>query len=217
MAKLNAEKCEAQEKLEDVLEEIQIAVESLSGPHDPKRQYLEVILNKCPEDWRHLIIQRMNSNIYQNGSRGGSAGMAYTEKSFVRMHKSINRATQTHHRTNCQWELAIKQAMEWEDVARNETSISRYYKPSITTPPSSAFYRFIRETIYTPTIEWYWRCMLRGTVYKCLGYFLTALSLTVVWSEMTFSILHPPISIFALLIGAARSSYSYFLIEVCRL
>lgn len=211
VAKLSAEKCEADEKLEDVLEEIQTSFESLSGAHDPMKPYLDIIVDKCPPEWKQHLMSRLNQNNYNQGY----SGSAYNEKSLTRMHKSIIKAMQMNHRTHCQWNLLISEAIEWEDVAKNEISPTHIYKSTLVTrQPSSQLSSLIRDTIYTPKIEWYWKCLVRGSVYRILGYLLTIFSLMVVWSEVTFSFQSIPLSIFALVMKIARIHYSYFFIEI---
>ena len=213
VAKLSAEKCESEEKLEDVLDEIQTCLESLNGERDPMRPYLDIIVEKCPDEWRQQMINRLIQN---NDQYVRYSGNAYNEKSLTRMHKSIIQAMQTNHRTHCQWDYLIHQAIQWEDVAKNEVSTTRIYRPSIEwRRPGSPFVTLVRDSVYSPKIEWYWKCLFRSTFYRALGYVLTVLSLMVVWSEMTFSIQSVPLSIFALIMKLLRSDYNYFLIEVC--
>ncbi|CAG2112013.1 unnamed protein product, partial [Medioppia subpectinata] len=211
VSKLSAEKCESDEKLEDVLEEIQTCLESLSGDHDPMRPYLDIIVDKCPPEWKQQMMTRLaqNSSLSVNYSGNG-----FNEKSLTRMHKNIIQAMQTNHRTHCQWNRIISQSIEWEDVAKNEVSLSRLYRPTIEKRRSmSTLANIIRESVYTPKIEWYWKCLFRSYFYRVLGYVLTVFSLMVVWSEMTFSVESIPLSIFALIMKALRNNYSYFLIE----
>lgn len=45
-----------------------------------------------------------------------------TEKSLIRLHKRVIKASQTYRRTQCQWHLAIDKACELEDIKQNETN-----------------------------------------------------------------------------------------------
>ena len=209
VAKLSAEKCEADEKLDDILDEIQGATESLSGQYDPYRPYIEVILEKCPPEW----AQQIRTRILDGSGYTAARGNAYNEKSFVRMHQTLNRAMQTHRRTHNQWDYLIKKAIEWEDVAKNELNHLPIYKSSLSSKEStSQLTNLIRNYIYTPKIEWYWKCVVRGPTFRVLSYVLAAFSVMVIWSEITFSIESIPLSIFALLFKGFGSHY--FLIEV---
>ncbi|XP_074598129.1 G-protein coupled receptor-associated protein LMBRD2 [Brevipalpus obovatus] len=211
IAKLSGEKIEAESHLDDLLEEINCAFQTISTSNIRFRQYLNEILRKCPPDWRSNVIAR-----YQNLERGAQArgGIAYTEKSLVRMNQAIKKAVQNHHRVLCQWENLINDAIDWEDVSRNQISLTRIFKTTFKKPPpENAILRSIKEKFYTP-IEWYWKCVWRGFLFKCISYITTALTIIIVWSELTFSIHSPPLSIFALIFLYFEHQQAYFMMEL---
>ncbi|XP_054154201.1 G-protein coupled receptor-associated protein LMBRD2-like [Oppia nitens] len=210
VAKLSAEKCESDEKLDDVLDEIQTCLESLRGDHDPMRPYLDIIVDKCPLDWRHQMMNRLAQTSAQSVSYSGNT---FNEKTLTRMHKNIIQAMQTNHRTHCKWNVLITDSIECEDISKNEINVNRHFRPTIESRPKSALTMFIKTSIYTPRVEWYWKCCVRSPFYRLLGYCLTILSLMVIWSEMTFSIQSIPLSIFALIMDSLRNNYNYFFVE----
>lgn len=216
VAKLSAEKIEADERLEDVLDEINCAYQAISPNNTRFRSFINEILDKCPTDWRNNLLSR-----YQNLDRSSSAairsssGVVYTEKSLIRMNQQIKKAVQDHHRVHCQWDNLINKAIDWEDVSRNQLSQSQTFKPTLKrNPPESSLLKIFYENLFSPRIEWYWKCAVRGPFFRCLAYVTGALSLMVIWSEMTFSIHHPPLSIFASIFISLKSNHNYFLIEV---
>lgn len=212
VAKMSAEKIEADEKLDDVLDEINCAFQSISPNNVRFRQYINEILSKCPADWRNNLLSR-----YQNIDRGQQTrgGIAYTEKSLIRINKDIKKAVQTSHRVHNQWEHLILKAIDWEDVSRNQMNHSRTFKPTIKRKlAESSLVRLIFKTIYSPRIEWYWKCLIRGPFFRCLAYITAIISVIIIWSEMTFSITNPPLSVFSLILHNFQEKQSYFLIEV---
>lgn len=212
VAKLSAEKCEAEEKLEDALEEVHHAYDAIVSTQDSHKPLMDIILKKCPEAWKNTLLTRYQNP--QDRSRG-NRGIAYNEKALVRLHQSVIRASQAHSRTKVQWDVLIASAVDWEDVGHNEGSPSRIFKTTFPRgPPQKSTLGIIKEAIYTPTVEWYWKCSIRSPFYRSLGYFLTLLTFMVVWSEMTFSITHPTFSIYAMVMEYATQSGSYFFMEV---
>lgn len=202
-AKLSIEKSEADEKLEDVLEEVQQANTSLSQHHS-LRKFLDVILEKCPDE-------KANDRAGQRISREADAlsGSAVTEKSLVRLHQQVIRALQQKRRTHWQWNMLVENALYWEDVAKNEGNADRRFRSSALTEKSAI------ETLFcSPRVEWYWRCILRGWVLRGLGIVLAVFSIAVVWSEMTFFIRQPIVSLFGIFHRVAEKSYNYVGIEV---
>lgn len=213
VAKLSAEKCEAEEKLEDALEQIQHTYEAVVTNHQHLRHYMDIILTKCPDDWTNKLIAKYNNSEEQ--SRASSRAVTYSEADLVRLHSNILKSTQAVNRVRLQWDYLIEQVFEWEDVAKNQLNPTRIFKHTHEEPvKQSSIWRSVRESLYTPHVEWYWKCRIRSPLYKCIGVVLAVFSFVVVWSEMTFSITNPKLSVFALLHDAARRRESYFVIEI---
>ncbi|KAF0031823.1 hypothetical protein F2P81_016378 [Scophthalmus maximus] len=136
-----------------------------------------------------------------------------SEKSLVKLHKQVIYAVQRHNRTRVQWQILLHQAIHLEDVAKNETSSTHQFVHSF--PPavavaSSWFSRYV----YTPTVEWYWQCLLKCWFYRLLSVLLTLFSVAVVWSECTFFSTRPVLSLFAVFIQLAEQDYNYLYIEM---
>ncbi|CDQ75862.1 unnamed protein product [Oncorhynchus mykiss] len=99
--------------------------------------------------------------------------------------------------------------MHLEDVAKNETSSAHQFVHSFpSTEPTSWL------SPYTPTVEWYWECLLRQWFYRLLAVLLSLFSVGVVWSECTFFSTRPVLSLFAVFIQLAERDYNYLYIEM---
>ena len=72
-----------------------------------------------------------------------------TEKSLVRLHKSVIRASQQYRRTQCQWSNLIERILELEDIELNETSVQRRFLRSF------GAYNGIFRLCYNPTVGMY--------------------------------------------------------------
>ena len=66
-------------------------------------------------------------------------------------------------------------------------------------------------------VEWYWKVWLCPWLLRITAVLLFLLSVTLVWSEVTFFNNEPVLSIFALMIDGASVGYYYFYVEVCKL
>ncbi|KAJ4439657.1 LMBR1 domain-containing protein 2 homolog [Periplaneta americana] len=199
-AKLSSEKCEAEETVDDILESLQ-AVSMAIGPGHPLHRNLETIFQKVPPELR----ERMNRRQLPDDTPTD----APSDKALVRLHKQVIKALQTQHRTETQWGLLVDRIVMLEDVARNQVSHDHRYKPTFQPPRS-----FWLRVIYSPTIEWYWKCVLHGYVLKLAAIMAGLLSAAVVWSEVTFFNKEPVLSLFAQFLNLARVNYDYFTIEV---
>lgn len=198
-AKLSSEKCEAEETVDDILESLQAVSMSIGSGH-PLHQNLETILQKVPPELR----ERMNRHQLPDDA----PTEAPSDKALVRLHKQVIKALQTQHRTETQWGFLVDHILMLEDVAQNQVSRDRRYKSTFQ-PPRPFWLRIL----YSPTTEWYWKCVLHGYVLKMAAVVAGLLSAAVVWSEVTF-FNKEPLSLFAKFLNPAKVNYDYFTIEV---
>ncbi|XP_066993636.1 LMBR1 domain-containing protein 2 homolog isoform X2 [Anabrus simplex] len=199
-AKLSSDKCEAEETVDEILESLQ-AVSVSVGPGHPLHRNLETILQKVPVELR----ERMNRLQLPDDTPTD----APSEKALIRLHKQVIKALQTQHRTETQWGLLVDRIVHLEDVARNQVSHDHRYKPTFQ-PVRPAWLRYI----YTPTLEWYCKCILHSYLLKLAAIASGLLSAAVVWSEVTFFNKKPVLSLFAQFINLAKADYDYLSIEM---
>uniref|UniRef100_A0A8D3BY53 LMBR1 domain-containing protein 2 n=1 Tax=Scophthalmus maximus TaxID=52904 RepID=A0A8D3BY53_SCOMX len=145
-SKLMTEKADAEENLEDVMEEVRKVSESIKYNH-PLRKCIDTILRKCPLDYQ----EKMGRNMDDYEDFDDKQNSYPSEKSLVKLHKQVIYAVQRHNRTRVQWQILLHQAIHLEDVAKNETSSTHQFVHSF--PPavavaSSWFSRYV----YTPTV-----------------------------------------------------------------
>ena len=62
--------------------------------------------------------------------------------------------------------------------------------------------------------EWYWKCVVRRHLVKFLAICCALVSAAVVWSELTFFVKEPTLSLFAIFVQLAHRNNDYFTIEV---
>uniref|UniRef100_A0A3P8WZ08 LMBR1 domain containing 2b n=1 Tax=Cynoglossus semilaevis TaxID=244447 RepID=A0A3P8WZ08_CYNSE len=205
-SKLMTEKADAEENLEDVMEEVRKVSESIKYNH-PLRKCIDTVLRKCPVDYQEKLGRNMDD--YEDFD--DKQNTYPSEKSLVKLHKQVIYAVQRHNRTRVQWQILLQQAIHLEDVAKNETSSTHQFVHSFPLPESSSW---VSRYLYTPTVEWYWLCLLKSWFYRLLSVILTLFSVAVVWSECTFFSTRPVLSLFAVFIQLAERDYNYLYIEM---
>ncbi|CAK6980857.1 G-protein coupled receptor-associated protein LMBRD2B-like [Scomber scombrus] len=205
-SKLMTEKADAEENLEDMMEEVRKVSESIKYNH-PLRKYIDTILRKCPVEHQ----EKMGRNMDDYEDFDDKQNSYPSEKSLSKLHKQVIYAVQRHNRTRVQWQILLQQAIHLEDVAKNETSSTHQFVHSF---PSSEPAGWFSRYVYTPTVEWYWECLLKCWFYRLLSVVLTLFSVAVVWSECTFFSTRPVLSLFAVFIQLAERDYNYLYIEM---
>lgn len=218
VARLNAEKCEAEEKLDDSLEEIQQAFTALNDSENHTlRRCLDLIVDKCPPDWKRRSIAFRRQNAAANSSSHINLNGELNLDKMIRLHRKVIRSVHFYRQTNCRWTQLTREVVEWEDVARCQaidSSHNKVFQPSIPRRTTQSIYDSIKYSIFTPRVEWYWKCSIRAWLLRGVGFAMAALSLAVVWSELTFSIHQPVLSIFASVVDMAQNNQNYFLMEI---
>ncbi|KAF6125062.1 LMBR1 domain containing 2 [Phyllostomus discolor] len=143
-AKLMTEKADAEETLEDVMEEVRKVNESIKYNH-PLRKCVDTILKKCPTEYQ----EKMGRNMDDYEDFDEKHNTYPSEKSLVKLHKQVIYSVQRHRRTQVQWQILLEQAFYLEDVAKNETSATHQFVHTFQSPePENRFIQYF----YTPTV-----------------------------------------------------------------
>lgn len=199
IAKLNLDKCEAEETVDDLLESLQAATMSI-GPGHPYHSNLETIFQKIPVE----LKDRMNRRQLPDDTPTDTP----SEKSLIRLHRQIIKALQTLQRVETLSGIMVNKIFDLEDVEKNQVSHERRFKSTFPVHRS-----FLLRIIYNPVIEWYWKCIIKSYVQKAAAICAGCLSAAVVWSEVTFFNKSPVLSLFAQFVNIAKENYDYFAIE----
>jgi len=208
-AKMATEKADAEENLADVMEGVAAVHETVKYNH-PLRKCVDSILKKCPTDYQEQMGRDVESS--DGSSDGGNQRNVLPSKwDLVKLHKQVISAVQRQSQTQVQWSILLGQAFHLEDVAKSLSSPAHQFIHSFR---SQQHHSWLHRFICTPTIEWYWECVLRQWFYRLLALCLCLLSVVVVWSECTFFSTHPVLSLFAVFIQEAEKQYNYICIEM---
>ncbi|KAF7994945.1 hypothetical protein HCN44_004417 [Aphidius gifuensis] len=200
-SKLSLDKCEAEEKVDDILESLKSASITIDINH-PFYNNLETIFQKVPVE----LKDRMNRRQLHDDT---NIDTPITQKSLIRLHRNTIIALQTFQRTETQWSLLVDDIFDLEDISNNQLNRDKKFKSSFTKQRS-----FYKRLLYNEKIEWYWKCLIKNYVQKIIAIIAGFLSGAVVWSEVTFFNKKPVLSLFAIFFNMAADKYNYFIIEI---
>eukprot|EP00095_Tigriopus_kingsejongensis_P000213 maker-scaffold55_size446313-snap-gene-0.15 protein:Tk00213 transcript:maker-scaffold55_size446313-snap-gene-0.15-mRNA-1 annotation:"lmbr1 domain-containing protein 2-like protein" len=201
VAKLMTERTDSEESLDDALTSL-YGVSQVIGQADPRRSFVDTITVKVPLEMMEKIQRRRVELPFGNDPP--------TEKTLTKLHRQVMFSLQNHHRTEAQWTDLMHDVFELEDINRNMISNEHAYKHTLSPAP----HPILSRTIYTPTMEWYWKCLLMPLVLRFAASIAVIMSAMILWSEVTFFCSSPPLSLFAVFVNLAKESYDYFAIEL---
>jgi hypothetical protein len=205
LARLHIEKCEAEEELEDLVAEIKQLAEKIKYNHS-YRIFIDTIIQKCPEEYN----LRLNLEDYHdyNGTTDDLPSEAY----FVKLHVKLIKCIHKYKRTNGEWEVQLDELYKLEDIESTVSSTANNYR--IVKSPNWHF-NFVETFLnhHFPIIIWFYYCIFKKYFFKISSALLAALTVTIIWSEMTFFNKKPVLSIYANLLNINRVYYNYLTIQ----
>lgn len=139
----------------------------------------------------------------------GSPVAVPSEKALVRLHRQVIKSLQTLQRTEALWNVQVNKVLHLEDVAKNAVSLDHRFKTEFPKHRTG-----FSRAMYSPTLEWYWECVVKAPFLKALAVITAFLSFVVVWSELTFFNREPVLSIFANVLDIAKENYDFVTIEI---
>ncbi|XP_059608169.1 LMBR1 domain-containing protein 2 homolog [Phlebotomus argentipes] len=196
LSKLNSEKIEAEENVEDVLDSLHYINNTIPHNHE-LRVYVNIINRKVPVE---LMERYKRKDVEQNIS-----SVLPSEKSLSRLHRQVIKSLQVFQRTQALWNIQIEKVLHYEAILKNLHSSERCFRSEF----GNSHSRF-----QNAKAAWYWYCLLRPPLMKALAVATAFLSVTVVWSELTFFNRSPVLSIFANVVNLAKRNYDFLTIEL---
>ncbi|KAF9551160.1 hypothetical protein EC957_010046 [Mortierella hygrophila] len=139
-------------------------------------------------------------------SMDGLVPNAITEKYLADLHARIKRALRMSDRWNAIWRDLQKAGFLAQDIQENMDNPEKKFRSTLrplTSKPKN----------WQLSLEWVWHLKLRPILLRSLAVVCAALSLLIVWSEMTYQNVNPVLSVIGLLVQVARDRMSYGAIE----
>ncbi|MFH4979258.1 hypothetical protein AB6A40_005967 [Gnathostoma spinigerum] len=126
------------------------------------------------------------------------------EAYLIRLHQRVISTVDNYRRIQAQWVALIRHALYLENVQQAEI-----------TQQFCRVEKGVRWSQSFNKLQYCWHVILKRPLCKVLGWISVFLTLIVMWSECTFFIIHPQLSIAAILVHAASRGYHYIYIEAC--
>ncbi|VBB28553.1 unnamed protein product [Acanthocheilonema viteae] len=205
--KLSTDKNDAEDTVREVYKEARSVLTLLCNEHT-LRKHAQTIVAKFPPELISQITSRSNDGFSTDSDIApNSEGFIANEKylaSFIQLHKRVISAIQNHHRRQAQWNALILRALYLEDVQQAEM-IGQFVR---TKGRQTDFFHCPSRVCFL------WHVFYKRTLLKILGLFFYVITGFVMWSECTFFIVHPRLSLAALIVHYVAHGYHYLHIQI---
>lgn len=158
------------------------------APGDPLRPFVDRLMEKCPES--------MDRNLGMNGAVP-SGGI--TKAHLVSLHLRLKAAERARDRREAQWQNLLHEAFFLEDLVESERNPERML--------ITAASRLGEVPRWRMSLGWWWQIRFKPLLQRALAIACGLLSLALIWSEMTFQIQKPMLTILGLLFHLEGITY----------
>ena len=175
---------------QEVVDEI-LHISSQMTSSDPLRPYVDVVVQKCPLD-----------HVASAGSSSRRAGTINMNR-LTDVHKNVIRLARDKEKYEWEWEHLCKSAFHLQDVLSNQKSADMKFRSSSKSEAALPLNDLLMF------VKWVWYVKLESVFYKSLSVFFGVLSAIILWSETTYLIKSPLMSVFGNIYHAKGVSYAF--------
>ncbi|KAJ1649091.1 hypothetical protein IWQ61_009709 [Dispira simplex] len=122
------------------------------------------------------------------------------EKYLVDFHVRVMRALSREARCRAHWEQGLHRALLLQDILASGDNPARKFESDL------PWYR--NAPVWRRTLAWWWYLKLQPMVYRTVAMACTGLSIALIWSELTFNVVKPRLSVFAYLMHSLDLGYA---------
>ncbi|KAI8823560.1 LMBR1-like membrane protein-domain-containing protein [Fimicolochytrium jonesii] len=171
-----------------------IAIASKETPLDSElRYFVDKLIQKCP-----LALEERNLD---RNLDADEIPAEVTEAYLVDLHARIKRAAKLHDRSQAQYRFLCQKAFLYQDIIENYRNKERKFISSRVNVKPDQF-ADIKLRAY-----WYWYVWLRPNMFRLLSFIAVFASLAVIWSESTFQVESPTLSVPAAILKSPYVGY----------
>ncbi|KAG1183339.1 hypothetical protein G6F36_008516 [Rhizopus arrhizus] len=134
---------------------------------------------------------------------GVSVPSELTEEYLVKLSRRMILAIRMKDRKRALWNNLLKEAFYLQDVVKNKDRSNRQFFSTLKIPKEEG-----RWTYLSAAVEWWWVIRISPLLNRFLAILFSIFSLFIIWSELTFNVQRPTLSIVSLILKACGTNYA---------
>ncbi|KJE88755.1 hypothetical protein CAOG_00345 [Capsaspora owczarzaki ATCC 30864] len=207
-SKLRTELDDAEDDLSETLTDVKAVTQKINFTHH-LRPYVDEILFKCPTNAADDLANRPNKHSRSTASESRLEGLTdITLSSLAKLHRRVIRRSLAVRRTQALYERCMDEALEFEEMVEQKDIAWTHFQSNLSSSYSGPFKKFVHKFTFL------WRFRLRRLLFAFAAFVFLFFSLAIIWSECSFFKTDPTLSLYAIIMNSAGTSYQYTNVEV---
>ncbi|CEG81662.1 hypothetical protein RMATCC62417_15834 [Rhizopus microsporus] len=154
----------------------------------------------------HIMIERfpfVTQECYSGTSTSGKIPSQLTEDYLVKLSRRMILAIRMRNRKKALWNNLLEEAFYLQDIIKNKDTSERRFTSTLRVKKDDT-----KWNIFQSTVEWWWAIRIAPLLYRILAILFSVISVFIIWSELTFNVKSPTLSIVSWALKACGTNYA---------
>ncbi|KAI8373037.1 LMBR1-like membrane protein-domain-containing protein [Radiomyces spectabilis] len=140
---------------------------------------------------------------YVDRDRSITIPRTMTEEYLIKLNRRMILAARMKDRKLALWKNLLNEAFYLQDIIKNKSNLVHEFHTTVRPLQDATTWNNFKSRS-----EWWWVIRIRPIVYRVLAVLLGTVSVCILWSELTFNVQNPVISIVSLALKACGGNYA---------
>ncbi|CEI86691.1 hypothetical protein RMCBS344292_01122 [Rhizopus microsporus] len=154
----------------------------------------------------HIMIGRfpfVTQECYSGISTSGRIPSQLTEDYLVKLSRRMILAIRMRNRKKALWNNLLEEAFYLQDIIKNKDTSERRFTSTLRVKKDDT-----KWNIFQSAVEWWWAIRIAPLLYRILAILFSVISVFIIWSELTFNVKSPTLSIVSWALKACGTNYA---------
>ncbi|CAO3673443.1 unnamed protein product [Rhizopus microsporus] len=154
----------------------------------------------------HIMIGRfpfVTQECYSGISTSGRIPSQLTEDYLVKLSRRMILAIRMRNRKKALWNNLLEEAFYLQDIIKNKDTSERRFTSTLRVKKNDT-----KWNTFQSAAEWWWAIRIAPLLYRILAIIFSVIGVFIIWSELTFNVKSPTLSIVSWALKACGTNYA---------